>query len=106
MKKVILVLLGTGLISSYASGIDGKEIFEKNQCAICHKETKDSVGPSLRTIAEFYKNNPRQLIEFLKGQADPIIWPDKFNTMKPQMGKLKAMSDEEIKALADYMLKF
>ncbi|WP_457641250.1 c-type cytochrome [Persephonella sp.] len=95
-------LLGLTL-NSYAA--DGAEIFKKNTCAICHKETKDAVGPSLKTIAEFYKNNPDQLKAFLKGEAEPIIWPDRFNMMKPQMGKLKAMSDEEIDALAQFLLK-
>jgi len=106
MKKFIagFMLVTAGFSSVFA--VDGKVIFEKNTCAICHKETKDNVGPSLKTIAEFYKNNPNQLVKFLRGQAEPIIWPDKFNMMKPQMGKLKALTDEEIKALVDYMLKF
>ncbi len=97
------------ILSSAAAfaAVDGKELFNNktNRCAICHKETKDAVGPSLKTIAEFYKNNPDQLRAFLKGEAEPIIWPDRFNMMKPQMGKLKAMSDEEIDALVEFILK-
>ncbi|WP_457624100.1 c-type cytochrome [Persephonella sp.] len=105
MKKFLagFVIVAAGFTS--AAAVDGKEIFEKNTCAICHKETKDAVGPSLKTIAEYYKNNPEQLKNFLKGQAEPIIWPDKFNMMKPQMGKLKALTEEELDALVDFMLK-
>ncbi len=108
MKRVARIVIGVSSllfpVSSFA--VDGKEIFEKNQCGICHKETKDAIGPSLKTIAEFYKNNPKQLKDFLLGQADPIIWPDRFDMMKTQMGKFKAMSEEELNALINYMLKF
>ncbi len=104
MKKVAgLVALMLSFTTSYA--VDGKEIFEKNQCPICHKETKDAIGPSLKTIAEFYKNNPKQLKQFLLGQADPIVWPDRFNMMKTQMGKFRAMSEEELDALIKFILK-
>ncbi|WP_456400599.1 c-type cytochrome [Persephonella sp.] len=108
MKKLLLAAAITGMTVNLSFGaVDGKELFNNktNRCAICHKETKDAIGPSLKTIAEYYKNNPDQLKAFLKGEADPIIWPDRFNMMKPQMGKLKAMSDEEINALVEYILK-
>jgi cytochrome c len=107
MKKLAAgLLIGISLINySSSAAVDGAEIFKKNSCPICHKETKDAIGPSLKTIAEFYKNNPKQLELFLKGQADPIVWPDRFDMMKTQMGKFKAMSDEELKALIDFILR-
>ncbi|HHG74233.1 MAG TPA: c-type cytochrome [Persephonella sp.] len=107
MKKLVagIVISFTAVSISSFGAVDGKKIFEKNSCPICHKETKDAIGPSLKTIAEFYKNNPKQLEQFLRGQADPIVWPDRFDMMKTQMGKFRAMSDEELKALIDYMLK-
>ncbi|WP_457621615.1 c-type cytochrome [Persephonella sp.] len=91
--------------TAYAA-VDGKELFNNktNRCAICHKETKDAIGPSLKTIAEYYRNNPEQLKAFFRGEAEPIIWPDRFNMMRPQMGKLKAMTDEEINALVEFIL--
>jgi len=104
MGKIALAIFSIGFTFSFSFAVEGKEVFEKNTCAICHKETKDAVGPSLKTIAEHYKNNPKQLKSFLRGQTDPIIWPDKFNMMKPQMGKLKALSEEEINALVKFML--
>lgn len=106
MKKVIAGISSILLIPNISFAVDGKEIFNKNQCGICHKETKDAIGPSLKTIAEFYKNNPKQLKEFLLGQADPIIWPDRFDMMKTQMGKFKAMSEEELDALIKFMLSY
>ncbi|WP_457639102.1 c-type cytochrome [Persephonella sp.] len=105
MKKLLVAAVILPVIFSSSFAVDGKEVFEKNTCAICHKESKDSVGPSLKTIAEYYKNNPEQLKQFFKGQAEPIIWPDRFDMMKPQMGKLKALSEEEMDALVNFILK-
>ena len=104
MKRLVAGLAIIGLSFSSFGAVDGKKIFEKNSCPICHKETKDAIGPSLKTIAEFYKNNPKQLEQFFKGHADPIIWPDRFDMMKTQLGKFRAMSDEELKALINYIL--
>ncbi|MCF6194532.1 MAG: c-type cytochrome, partial [Kangiellaceae bacterium] len=106
MKKVIAGISSILLIPNISFAVDGKEIFNKNQCGICHKETKDAIGPSLKTIAEFYKNNPKQLKEFLLGQADPIIWPDRIDMMKTQMGKFRAMSEEELDALIKFILSY
>ncbi|WP_029520616.1 c-type cytochrome [Persephonella sp. IF05-L8] len=106
MKKLTAGLTILCLSMTSFAAIDGKKIFEENSCPMCHKETKDAIGPSLKTISEFYKNNPKQLMQFFKGQTDPIVWPDRFDMMKTQMGKFKAMSEEELKALIDYILKY
>ncbi len=83
----------------------GKELFQKYNCNICHAPTDDaaSVGPSLETIAIHYLGNERRLVDFLKGEAKPIVDPARFGIMKPQLYKTKHMFAEDYRALAYYL---
>ncbi|NPA13190.1 MAG: cytochrome C552, partial [Aquificae bacterium] len=56
-------------------------------------------------IAQAYGGDTQKLIQFLKGEGKPIVDPAKFSIMSPQLNTTKAMSDEELKALAEFMLK-
>ena len=99
----ILALLG------YAQEMDltkrGEQIFKKYNCNICHapKDDAASVGPSLETISIHYLGNERKLIDFLKGDSPPIIEPQRFGIMKPQLYKTKHMFEEDYRALAYYL---
>ncbi len=107
MKKNIL--LSTLLLCGYVNAMDltarGEQIFKKYSCNICHapKDDAGSVGPSLETIAIHYLGNERKLIDFLKGDAPPIIDPQRFGIMKPQLYKTKHMFEEDYRALAYYL---
>ncbi len=110
MKKlatsaVVLAMLSA---SSFAGdgkkAVDGKTLFQSKGCTACHQVDKDSVGPSLKKIASVYKGKEADLIKFLKGQGKAIVDPAKEAVMKPQIGTTKAMKDDELKALAKYML--
>ncbi len=86
-----------------ASGKDGKTLFMENGCVACHKETEKSVGPSLKDIAAKYGDKAK-LIEFLKGNAEAIVDPAQFATMKPNLEITKKMNDADLGALADYIM--
>ena len=81
----------------------GKNLFTSKGCNACHQPAVDTVGPSLKTIAKYY-NTPEELVKFLKGEADPKVWPEKFAQMKPQLAILKPLSEGELKAIASYIL--
>ncbi|WP_200762543.1 c-type cytochrome [Nitrosophilus alvini] len=106
MKKLVIVSL---LICMASAQMDltqkGKILFEKYNCNICHKPKDDaaSIGPSLETIAIHYLGNERQLVEFLKGNAKPIIDPQRFEIMKPQLYKTKHMFEEDYRALSYFL---
>ncbi len=103
MKKLIAVMVLAGGLSFAA---DGEKIFKSKGCASCHQPNIDTVGPSLKKIAQAYAGKKDQLVKFLKGQAPAIVDPAKFAIMKAQLTTLKGLSDKELEALADYMLKF
>ena len=84
---------------------NGESIFKAKGCASCHLLDKDTVGPSLETIAKKYEGKRENLIKFMKGEEKAIVWPDKFRIMEPQLNITKNMSDEELSALVDYMMK-
>jgi len=64
-----------------------------------------SVGPSLAQIALAYKRNKPGLISYLKDERDAIVDPDQAILMWPQLQITKQLSEEELNALASYLLQ-
>ena len=105
MKKLVAAAtFGLAVAVSAAMAADGKAIFQSKGCAACHNPTVKTVGPSLKQIAQAYNGDEAALIKFLKGEAKPKVDPAMFATMKPQLNTTKALSDDELKALAQYIL--
>ncbi|NPA13313.1 MAG: c-type cytochrome [Aquificae bacterium] len=106
MKKVMVALAVSAVVSvSGAMAADGGQLFKSKGCAGCHNPTVDTVGPSLKKIAQAYKGNVEGLVKFLKGEGKAIVDPAREGIMKPQLNSLKGLSDEELKAIAEFMLK-
>lgn len=83
----------------------GKELFEgKGMCATCHKSDMKIVGPSIKEIAKIYTEKKASISLFLQGEADPIVDPTQYEIMKANFAITKTMTDEELKALEEYML--
>ncbi len=91
--------------SSEQTNLDlGKKIFEgKGQCATCHKTTQKVIGPSVVDIVSIYEKNNASMVEFLKGNLDPIVDPSQFQVMKVNLEITKKMTDEELQSVVDYM---
>jgi cytochrome c len=112
MKKVfgISVVLALFSASTFAlSPENGKKLMKATGCNVCHKTIVDQLdngmGASLKTIKEKYsKGGSAALIAFFKGDAKPIIEPDRFSTMKAFVLKTKNMTDEQRADIADYIL--
>ncbi|MCS7200433.1 MAG: c-type cytochrome [Caldimicrobium sp.] len=106
LKKGFLLLVFWLGLSNLALATEGEKLFHLRGCSGCHEATKDSVGPALSTISQKYNRDLNRLMKFFKGQADPIIWPDKFRIMEPFMNMLKQMDDKDLKVLGEYILSF
>jgi cytochrome c551/c552 len=87
-----------------ASSPNGQQLFQSKGCAACHQASADTVGPSLKKIAGAYAGKKDQLVKFLKGEHDAIVDPAKFGIMQPQLATTKAMSEQELNALVDFIL--
>ena len=103
MKKFVFGLVGVGLLVSTSMAADGKAIFKQKGCAMCHKETVNSVGPSVKHIAEVYKGDVDKMVAYLKGEHPAIVDPKKEAMMKRFLGKLKSLHEGDLKALAQYL---
>jgi cytochrome c len=106
MKKLFITAIA-GLVFSATSVLangDGEVLFKDNGCTGCHQPAVETIGPSLKKIAEAYGGNKEELIKFLRGEGKPKVDPGKFNTMLPQLNVTKTMTDAELEALADYIL--
>ena len=87
--------------------MSGQELFEgKGNCIACHKPDQKIIGPSIAEIAKIYKENKGSIVAFLKEEADPIVDPSQYDIMKTNFAITKTMSDEELKALEDYIYSF
>ena len=81
----------------------GKAMFNSKGCTPCHQPAVDTVGPSLKKIAEAY-GSVDELVKYFKGEAKPIVWPEKAAIMNPQLMQLKGLSEGELKDLASFIL--
>ncbi|MFH1293720.1 MAG: c-type cytochrome [Pseudomonadota bacterium] len=105
MKYFGLVFLtGFLLVGFNVSAQDGKAVFETLRCGGCHRADKGSANPPLKEIARMYKGKESQLLNYLNGEADSIVNPEKGDRMKRYIEKTKALKDEERKALSEYIL--
>jgi cytochrome c551/c552 len=93
-------------VPSFAA--NGEQIFQSNDCILCHDATKDRVaeglGPSLEMIAAAYKGKEDALISFLKGKGKPRLYPTKYPIMEEQLDSIRGLSDDERKALSTFLL--
>jgi len=101
MKKFLIASLA---FAGFALAADGKAIFQSKGCTACHQPAADTVGPSLKKIAQAYAGKEDQLVKYLKGQGKAIVDPAKEAIMRPQLAALKTLSDAELKALAQFIL--
>jgi cytochrome c len=85
----------------------GQEIFNgKGNCFSCHKPDQKIIGPSIKEIARIYKEKNGDMIAFLKGDGEPIVDPAQYAVMKTNFAITKNFSEEELKAVEDYIYSF
>jgi cytochrome c len=85
----------------------GQIIFEgKGMCYTCHKEEQKIIGPSMQEIAKVYTAQKGNMVEFLRGNEEPIVDPSNYETMKTNFAITKNLPEEELKALEAYILSF
>jgi cytochrome c len=85
----------------------GNRLFSEKTCITCHAVNKKKIGPSVLDIMHVYKENNGDIVAFLKGHAKPIV--DTTATQVAIMqanidGFLKEITDEELNAIATYMM--
>ena len=94
-------------VDETATKISGQELFEgEGNCIACHKPDQKIIGPSLQDIAKVYKEKNASIVLFLKEESEPIIDPSQYDIMKTNFAITKSMSDDQLKALEDYIYTF
>lgn len=103
---IILIILAVFVAATIGASEHGAFLFESHGCDACHRlESRSGGTPAVPELAEAYKGKQKQLILYLKGEADPIVQPEKAGMMKRQLEKTSAMSDADREALADFILE-
>ena len=107
MKKLIIgisVAATLFIANANAENKNGQVIFEAKGCALCHKKDMDTVGPSLKTIAIGYAGKESTLVTYLQGKGTAIVDPSRAAVMNPQLVKIKTLFDQDLKAVAEYII--
>ena len=87
--------------------VSGQELFEgKGTCTACHLPDQKVIGPSIAEIAKIYKEKKGSIVGFLKEESEPIVDPSQYEVMKANFATTKQLSEEELKALEDYIYTF
>lgn len=102
---VMALLLWGGMLFGSVDKNSGAQIFKERGCAICHAMDTEMVGPSIRTIGMRYSGNENGLVTYLKGQAQPIVHPERDAVMRPQLMKIGNLYEEEYRSLARHLIQ-
>lgn len=102
----IMVMLILVLQSPDIKAGNGEEVFESLRCSICHKVDKGRSNPSLKEIGKAYNGDESRLISYLKGESEAVVRKERAGVMKRYIDKTKALSREDMKSLAEYILDF
>jgi cytochrome c len=105
LRVVTVVLLGVLWASGHSWAGNGETLFQSLKCGACHKPDQKATAIPLSEIARAFQDQTK-LVSFFKGESPMIIESPKAGMMKGQMKPLGALSEEEKKALADYILSF
>jgi cytochrome c551/c552 len=104
-KPPIAALPGAGyqvvVAAASTAGPSAKELFTKNNCAACHAAASRTVGPSIKDIADKYKDQPEALItlqsKVKKGAAG--VWGAIPMPPHPHL------SDDDITVMVQWMVQ-
>ncbi|MFZ0610868.1 MAG: c-type cytochrome [Desulfobacterales bacterium] len=108
MKKLSVMAVALFFLTVPAMAADsGEALFKSQGCTACHRpESASKVNPSLTEIAGLYQGKQDQLRQYLKGEAEAIVKPDKAGMMKRYIEKTKQLSDAERQSLAEFIMTF
>lgn len=85
----------------------GNRLFSEKTCITCHEIDGEKIGPSVVEIMRIYKENNASIEAFLKGESKPIVDTTQSQVAIMQAnidGFLKKVTDEELDAIATYMM--
>ena len=108
MKKIGIWIISAFciIVMNTAWADEGETIFKSQGCTSCHKkESTSKVNPSLVEISTAYQGKEEQLVKYLKGESEAIVMPEKSNLMKRKIEKTKMLSEADLKALVDFLLR-
>ncbi|WP_417213442.1 c-type cytochrome [Bizionia sp.] len=85
----------------------GNRLFSEKTCVTCHDIDTYFKAPSVIEIMKVYKENNADIVAFLKGNSKPIldVTASEIAIMQDNIdGFLKNITDEELNAIATYMM--
>lgn len=106
MKKFTVVIFAVFCFTASALAAEqGEALFNSQGCTSCHRpESSSKVNPSLKDIAQMYRGKENRLLQYLNGEAEAIVKPERANMMKRYIEKTKQLDDTGRKSIADFIM--
>ncbi|MDZ4202092.1 MAG: c-type cytochrome [Gallionella sp.] len=101
VRNIIALVAVLSIPSIALASEDGAAVFKKSNCGSCHAAEKKSVGPSLKAIAEKYKDD-----KGAQAKLEAKVrsgGKDSFGVM-PMPATAKSVSDADIKTMVAWIL--
>lgn len=109
MKLTIAILMAAFFLFAPAAiaAEQGEALFKSQGCTSCHRpESASKVNPSLKDIAQMYRGKENRLLQYLNGEADAIVKPERASMMKRYIEKTKQLDDTGRKSIADFIMTY
>ena len=108
MKKFTVIIFTVFCFAAPALAAEpGEALFKSQGCASCHRpESSSKVNPSLKDIAQMYRGKENQLLQYLNGEAEAIVRPERASMMKRYIEKTKQLDDTGRKSIADFIMTY
>lgn len=108
MKKFTVVIIVVFCFTAPALAAEqGEALFKSQGCTSCHRaESSSKVNPSLKDIAQMYRGKENRLLQYLNGEAEAIVKPERASMMKRYIEKTKQLDDTGRKSIADFIMTY
>lgn len=103
-SRLTAIALVLALIHPIQLASANPRLAEEKQCLKCHQMDKDTIGPSMRAIADRYASRP-EAFDMLVSRVKTGGWGHWGDMMMPPRSEYITPSDDEAAELVRWILK-
>jgi cytochrome c len=103
-SRFVAIAAALAIIHTAQSASANAQLADEKQCLKCHQMDKDTIGPSMRAIADRYSNRP-EAFDMLVSRVKTGGWGHWGDMMMPPRSEYLTPSDDEAAELVRWILK-
>lgn len=103
-SRLIAIAIALAIIHPAQPAAANPQLADEKQCLKCHQIDKDTIGPSIRAIADRYAGRP-EAFDMLVSRVKSGGWGHWGDMMMPPRTEYITPSDDEAAELVRWILK-